>query len=135
MNSHKLAEILLLAPDLPIATHANNHTYMSGIDKLSHGPLKIGVLETYGGQHLVLGNIHDPDINPPNWYVSRMIDETTPERESETECIWQEDADGNGIWETSCDNSYEFFTDGPKENKHKFCCYCGKSVSARKYRG
>jgi hypothetical protein len=73
MTAHELAKMLLSVPDLPVATHANNHTYMSGADELSHGTLKVGVLETYGGQHIVIGNISKRNINPPNWFVTTMI--------------------------------------------------------------
>jgi hypothetical protein len=73
MNSHELAKILLANPDLPIATHANNHTYMSSTDRTSHGPLKVGFLESYGGRHVAIGNISKMNINKPNWYVSEMI--------------------------------------------------------------
>jgi hypothetical protein len=78
MNSHDLAKLLLTLPDLPIATHANNHTYMSGNDASSHGPLKVGLLETYGGQHIVVGNMSRMRINKPNWFVSRMLHGEAP---------------------------------------------------------
>jgi len=73
MTSHELARVLLSNPDLPVATHAHNHTYMSGIHARTHGALKVGILETYGGQHVVIGDISKKNINPPNWYVSEMI--------------------------------------------------------------
>ena len=80
MNSHELARLLLTLPDLPVATHANNHTYMSGIDATSHGPLKVGRLHTYGGDHIVLGNISKRQINPPNWSVKDMLRGDAPEQ-------------------------------------------------------
>ena len=73
MNSHELARLLLALPDLPVATHANNHTYMSGINTRTHEPLKVGRLHTYGGDHIVIGNIMHLEINPPNWYVVEML--------------------------------------------------------------
>lgn len=39
-------------------------------------------------------------------------------------CRWRQD--NNGIWETSCGNAFEFNANGPKENRMRFCCYCGK---------
>lgn len=33
------------------------------------------------------------------------------------------------IWETDCGEAFVFETDGPKENKMKFCCYCGKPLT------
>jgi len=73
MNSHDLARLLLTLPDLPVATHAHNHTYASGGDGGTHGPLKVGLLKHYSGDHIVVGNISKMDINPPNWYVSAMF--------------------------------------------------------------
>lgn len=73
MLSHELARILLENPNLPIATHANNHTYMSENDKYTHGMLKVGILETYKGKHIVIGNFGSLNINKPNWYVSELI--------------------------------------------------------------
>lgn len=79
MTSHELARLLLTFPDLPVATHANNHTYMSELDKNSHGPLKIGLLETYGGQHIIVGNISKRNINSLNWHISEMLHGEAPE--------------------------------------------------------
>jgi len=73
MTTHELARLLLSLPDLPVATYANHHVYMSGLDQRSHGPLKVGLLETYGGQHIVIGNIPRMNLNPPNWYISKML--------------------------------------------------------------
>lgn len=73
MNSHDLAQLLLTLPNLPVATHTHNHTYASKADALSHGPLKIGLLEHYSGQHIVIGDMFKKDINPPNWYVTTMF--------------------------------------------------------------
>lgn len=39
------------------------------------------------------------------------------------ECIWTPDI--NGIWETQCDNMFEFTDDGPHDNGFKYCPYCG----------
>lgn len=40
-------------------------------------------------------------------------------------CEWAED--GDGIWQTSCGGSWQFFDDGPTENKVTFCHRCGKT--------
>ena len=79
MKTHDLAKLLLTLPDLPVATFALNHTYMSGIDSTCHGPLKVGRLRTCGGDHIVIGNISKKQINPPNWYVAEMIHGEAPE--------------------------------------------------------
>lgn len=42
-------------------------------------------------------------------------------------CEWRENArDGN--WETGCKETHCFIDAGPKENKHKFCPYCGGKI-------
>lgn len=41
-------------------------------------------------------------------------------------CLWEEDEDG--VWDTSCENRHEFFNDGPRENKYRFCPYCGNTI-------
>ena len=41
-------------------------------------------------------------------------------------CKWTVDEDG--IYDTGCGERYEFFEDGPKENKVNFCMYCGKII-------
>lgn len=38
-------------------------------------------------------------------------------------CTWSQDWQGN--WETSCDNMYEFTTDGVEENGFHWCPFCG----------
>lgn len=59
MYSHDLANILLSKPNLPIATHANNHTYESDADRRSHGPLKIALAEgCNGNQFILIGNFY-----------------------------------------------------------------------------
>jgi catabolite regulation protein CreA len=79
MLSHDLAKILLDSPNLPIATHAKNHTYMSGIDAESHGVCKVGLLHTYGGDHIIVGNISKRNINGVNWHVTNMIHGDAPQ--------------------------------------------------------
>ncbi len=43
------------------------------------------------------------------------------------ECLWTPDADG--YWKTACGQGHTFTTDGPTENNHRFCCYCGGRIS------
>lgn len=43
-------------------------------------------------------------------------------------CTWTED--DNGVYNTSCDESFIFIDAGPTENEMKFCCYCGKPLVA-----
>lgn len=80
MKVKELIEVLKMCdPELPVATHANNHTYMSDNNRRTHGPLQIGLLKTYGGDHVVIGNIIRRNINGPNWRVSEMIHGEAPE--------------------------------------------------------
>ena len=74
MNSHDLARLLLSLPDLPVATHALNHTYCSSesADAITHGKLKVGRLKHYVGDHVVIGDISKRNINGPNWRVVEM---------------------------------------------------------------
>lgn len=42
------------------------------------------------------------------------------------ECVWEEDAEG--IFHTACNESHEFYEDGPEGNNYRFCPYCGKTL-------
>lgn len=75
MTAHELALILLDGPDLPVATEALGNVFAS-----AEGALKVGVLEHYAAQHVVIGGIGRRQINPPNWYVSKMIHGEAPEQ-------------------------------------------------------
>lgn len=76
MDSHQLARILLRHPNLPVATIANGHTFHSGVDE-EH--LKIGILDHYTMDHIIIGNISKRNINKPNWFVREMIHGEAPE--------------------------------------------------------
>jgi len=41
-------------------------------------------------------------------------------------CQWE--ADYDGVHNTSCNNAHAFICDGVKENKYKFCPYCGRKI-------
>lgn len=47
-------------------------------------------------------------------------------------CTWTQDED-DGFWYTECGNAYEFMEDGPAENNHRFCPYCGGRLNVREY--
>lgn len=72
MTSHELANLLLTLPNLPVGTFANNHTYVAA-DRKTHGPLKVGLLKHYVGQHILIGNFFRLDINAPNWFVTEVL--------------------------------------------------------------
>lgn len=44
-------------------------------------------------------------------------------------CLWTPDADG--YWKTACGQGHTFTTDGPTENNHRFCCYCGGAITMK----
>ncbi len=45
-------------------------------------------------------------------------------------CKWHlEDNFDYAIWETQCDNTFEFTVDGIEENNFKYCPYCGGVIS------
>jgi hypothetical protein len=39
-------------------------------------------------------------------------------------CRWAEN-NYDGTWETGCGEKHVFIAEGPKENNHKYCPYCG----------
>ena len=39
-------------------------------------------------------------------------------------CEWQYD-EHHDVWETSCNNLWQFTNEGPKENDCQYCMYCG----------
>lgn len=41
-------------------------------------------------------------------------------------CEWAENCDG--IWHTSCKDSFYFDDGKPSENGVKFCCFCGSPL-------
>jgi len=43
-------------------------------------------------------------------------------------CVWTNDDDGP--WTTDCGQSFEFTTDGPRENKFNYCYFCGRALKA-----
>jgi len=42
-------------------------------------------------------------------------------------CIWKQN-DWGGFYETSCDYTFDFINDGPKENGFIHCPKCGKKI-------
>ncbi len=47
-------------------------------------------------------------------------------------CTWKEDEDGN--WQTKCGKAFVTNYGGPKENKFKFCCFCGNKLRRVEYK-
>lgn len=67
MTSHELAKLLLEHPDMPIATHANNHT--ASYDQT----FRVGIMKSYLGEGILIGNFSRRKINFPNEHVTSML--------------------------------------------------------------
>jgi len=50
-----------------------------------------------------------------------------------SKCIWKEekDIDSCHVYNTSCENMFEFIDGNPKDNNFKYCPYCGKSINEK----
>ncbi len=69
MTSHELAKILLEGPNLPISTHANNHT----CNNSKH--MRVCVIKTFDGSlHIGIGDFSERHISYPNDFVVVEID-------------------------------------------------------------
>lgn len=77
MTSHALAGLLLSNPDLPIAVHADGSTWISMAH--GHGEVRVAVLESYAGKHIIIGNMSHINLNPPNWFISKILAGTPEE--------------------------------------------------------
>jgi hypothetical protein len=45
-------------------------------------------------------------------------------------CMWRHiNNDIEDYFETGCNNTFQFITDGIKENNFKYCPYCGKEIA------
>lgn len=50
-------------------------------------------------------------------------------RPAQDGCKWKCDPNPDcEFWETDCGKAFQFETGGPKENKMRFCSYCGKPL-------
>jgi len=82
MNVGQLIKILSkLDPKLPIATHANNHSYFSdkNADGMTHGNLLVSLCHHYAKDHVIIGNQYCKGLNHPNWYITEDIHGVTRE--------------------------------------------------------
>lgn len=68
MKSHTLAKLLLTLPNLPVTTHAMGH------DTLPSNKYHVGLMTSYEGQSIHIGNFSkdDLDLNPPNWSLDKV---------------------------------------------------------------
>ncbi len=74
MTTHELAHLLLTLPDLPVATHANNHDWFSR----DCGGMTVARTRHYTGEHIQLGNISRRMTNAPNWLVLESYNRDLP---------------------------------------------------------
>lgn len=64
--------------------------------------------------------------NPTYVAVTALLRKAVIREASVETCEWKENEDG--MWDTSCENTFVFDEGGPEENEQKFCCYCGKPL-------
>lgn len=43
-------------------------------------------------------------------------------------CEWTPECEDD-LWQTDCGHSFSFFDGGPTENRFRFCCFCGGSLT------
>jgi hypothetical protein len=60
-----------------------------------------------------------------NFIVDECINEG-PRPPEAYQCRWTEDDDG--YWHSACGQIHGFTEGGPKENRHRFCSYCGLNI-------
>jgi len=56
--------------------------------------------------------------------------QTVNQQPQQSICRWTLD-DIDGKWDTECGEAHIFEADGPVENNHRFCPYCGKQLAVR----
>ena len=60
--------------------------------------------------------------------ATEMASKTVSKAAKAGRCKWTEDEDG--VWDTGCDNRFEFNADGgPLDHGFVYCPYCGLVVS------
>ncbi len=64
-----------------------------------------------------------------NEYLEKLWTVYSDGIKNEYICKWEVDEDG--IWNTECENAFCFDVDGPKENRCKFCPFCGRPLVIR----
>lgn len=73
MKTHDLAKILLESKNLPIALHVFGHTYIFESNKVSHGGVSIGILESCYGDHIIIGSFDKENIDCSNYSITEML--------------------------------------------------------------
>lgn len=94
MTAHELARILLAGPDLPVAT--TGHPYLSKAHNVSHGALMVGILQSYAGPHVIIGNMLETlaaNCKPNMWLESVIAPESAVVRWPEDKRRAEEDSE------------------------------------------
>jgi hypothetical protein len=70
----------------------------------------------------------EPNSTPIHYVLGRPATVNDPVAPQPTveRCVWRRDADG--VYETDCDNAFCFEDGGARENRARFCMYCGKPI-------
>lgn len=71
MRSHDLARFLLALPDLPVATHACNHSDFA----LEHDPtrMRVTLCRHYTEPHVMIGYVTRRKLNFPNYWITDSL--------------------------------------------------------------
>lgn len=48
-------------------------------------------------------------------------------------CKWEREDEDSDIWLTNCGTAFTLNEGTPKENRMKFCCFCGRKIKTVKY--
>src|SRR5690606_9199972 len=59
-------------------------------------------------------------------YISSQLEPLVSEKFAE-QCQWIKEVE-EGVYETDCKHSFQFISDGVKENHFNHCPYCGKPI-------
>lgn len=85
---------------------------------------------------IIRGIYLNSKCNPQNKNIDELVDYVIKQinkiyaREKEGVCSWGGDEENN--YETSCGHMFCITEGTPRENKMKYCCYCGKKLKQYK---
>lgn len=68
-------KLLKCNQEMPVALLSNGNTYISTTSEASHGKIRIALLNTYAGDHVLIGNAHIRDLNGINYSIEKELDE------------------------------------------------------------
>lgn len=78
MKVKELIELLKDYPDMDVITHTHNHTTGSR-DTCRVGIIVFGLMDGSEREAICIGNMDKKNINPPNWFIRKMLTEDIPD--------------------------------------------------------